>query len=506
MKNQEELVIELAKNKVQELSHWRNVRYDGGRLYYEVTRISDDLSHLATPFQIIYLDYILNAKFIIQDNLPSSAPDITEELKLWLKKKLLKVKLQTLDMENNTQEEKLLKNKIFISHSSKDQEIVKSFVYNILQLGFGISTDRIFCTSIEGQGVRSGEYIPDRLKLEIQQASLALLFISEHYKSSEICLNEVGAAWVSLEKTNVIPIMLPGVSFDRLGFLDVNRLGLKIASKSDLLQLIDDHKSQLNTNLSHAKIDSLIDDFLEKIKSVSTKKIIISNSVEKEESEWTKCYTNSLTPFHDVLREAIPQLGHGIHEITDSRVQNKIMILLSQSEFLEELWYKMADGDAYVEKIKKLSSGNWLFSGANCEIRISSMWISKEIEHQNDFILIRTEKLGPYKIQSDVGGEDYTVGILNDGTIVSNNEHSSGFAIINDDTIKLSDYDIELRNRDTEAHWIFFGSRFHKIGHNPDETIEFCKKLDSGEVEVNNIELSHFLRNLKNHPFVLAHR
>lgn len=506
MKSQEQLVIELAKNKVQELSHWKKVRYDGGRLYYEVTRIRDDLNRLSTPFQIIYLDFILNAKFVIQDNLPSSAPDITRELKLWIKKTLLEVKLQLAEIGNNAQEEKVMKNKIFISHSSKDQEIVKAFVEKILQLGLGISAERIFCTSIEGQGVRSGEYIPDRLKIEIQQTSLALLFISEEYKRSEICLNEVGAAWVSLEKENVIPVLLPGISFDKLGFLDFNRLGLKIDNKKDLLQLIDEHKNELNSHLSHAKIDRQIDQFLEKIKSVPTKEVEISMLVQKEESEWTECFPKNLTPFHDILREAIPHLDNEIHEIKDARTQIKVMTLLSQAKFLKELWYKMADGDAYVEKIKKLSSGNWLVSGANWEIRISSMWVSKAHEHQNDFILIRSEKLGPYKINSDVGGEDHTVGILNDGTIVSNNEHSSGYAIINEETIKLNDYGIELRNRDTEAHWIFFGSNYHKIGHNPDKTIDFCKKLDNGEVEVNNKNLSDFLRGLTNHPLVMNWR
>ena len=68
-----------------------------------------------------------------------------------------------------------MKNKIFISHSSKDINIVENFVELILILGLGIDRDRIFCSSMEGQGVLSGEYIPDRLKQEINSSSLNLL-------------------------------------------------------------------------------------------------------------------------------------------------------------------------------------------------------------------------------------------------------------------------------------------------------------------------------------------
>jgi hypothetical protein len=115
--------------------------------------------------------------------------------------------------------------KIFISHSSKDIDYVKSFVENILRLGLDIPSERIFCSSMEGHGVKSGQYIPDRLKEEINKSSLALLFISKHYKSSEICLNEVGAAWAMLEKETVIPMVLPNIDFSEIGFLDLSRLG-----------------------------------------------------------------------------------------------------------------------------------------------------------------------------------------------------------------------------------------------------------------------------------------
>src|SRR5688572_1826768 len=161
----------------------------------------------------------------------------------------------------------MTKNKIFISHSSKDIGYVKSFVENVLQLGLDIPSERIFCSSIEGQGVKAGQYIPDRLREEMNISSIALLFISKNYKSSEVCLNEVGAAWVSLNKENIIPLLLPDIDFNELGFLDIGRLGLKVYERSGILKLIQDCKEELNPSFNLEKLHDKIERFLIEIQS-----------------------------------------------------------------------------------------------------------------------------------------------------------------------------------------------------------------------------------------------
>lgn len=155
--------------------------------------------------------------------------------------------------------------KVFISHSSKDITIVEAFVENILQLALSIPSERIFCTSMEGHGVKSGEYIPDRLREEIKSASLAFLFISKNYKSSEVCLNEVGAAWVLLEKEKIIPVLLPDIECNELGFLDLGRLGIKVYEQSGLLRLIQDNKENLNPNFDLGKLHRQMEVFLRRI-------------------------------------------------------------------------------------------------------------------------------------------------------------------------------------------------------------------------------------------------
>lgn len=398
----------------------------------------------------------------------------------------------------------MINNKIFISHSSKDVEIVKSFVEKVLILGLDIPSTRIFCSSVEGQGVRSGEYIPDRLREEIKKSSIALLFISNNYKSSEVCLNELGAAWVMLEKENIIPFLLPNTNFSELGFLNIGRLGIKISERSGILKFIQDCKEILNPSFNLEKLHDKIETFTANINTLSTKSEKVKEPDEVD--EWTECFRNNLYALNAIIRKAIPALDQGIHKIDNVKLQNQILTDLSKAEFLRTFWFKQAKGDYYVEQLSKLPSGNWLMSCFNWEIKIKEMWVCMYSELQYEFILINSEKQEPYKINSDIGGESYYVGVLNDGTIVSENERLNGYAVIGGETIDLQEYQVEPRHRDDESHWIFLVSDFHKAGYNADETIEFCEKLDTGEIEVNSKNIMQFLRKLRNHPIVTRWR
>lgn len=397
--------------------------------------------------------------------------------------------------------------KIFISHSSKDIDYVKSFVENILLLGLDIPSDRIFCSSMEGQGVKSGQYIPDRLKEEINKSSLALLFVSKNYKSSEICLNEVGAAWATLKKESVIPMLLPNTEFSELGFLDLSRLGLKCYEREGILKLIQDCKDELNPSFNLEKLHKKIEDYLGEInKLIKQETTSLKSESEEEVDEWTDCFTNNLYPLNEIIRKAIPAHEDGIHKIEDIKTQNQILTDLSQAKFLRHFWYKQAGGDYYVEKLRKLPTGNWLISGFNWEVKINEMWVCMDSELQYEFILIKSAELEPYKIDSDIGGTSYNVGILKDGTIVSENERQNGYAIINGETINLHEHGVEPRVRDDESHWVFLVSDYHKAGYNADETIEFCERLDKGEIEVNEENIYQFLRTLRNNPVVIRYR
>ena len=107
--------------------------------------------------------------------------------------------------------------KIFVSHSSKDKEIVSEFCDRILRLGIGINANDIFCTSIEDMDIKNGEDIRNHIKRNILSADFSFLLISDNYKKSEICLNEMGAVWTN--DSNVRYYLLPNTGFDKIGWL-----------------------------------------------------------------------------------------------------------------------------------------------------------------------------------------------------------------------------------------------------------------------------------------------
>src|SRR4051812_38923018 len=84
----EKLIEDQVNCKVKELSSWKKVRWEGGRLYYETQKIMSEISGYETKIQILYLEKLYKKRFIIQDNWPHSAPDITSDLKNWIQKSI----------------------------------------------------------------------------------------------------------------------------------------------------------------------------------------------------------------------------------------------------------------------------------------------------------------------------------------------------------------------------------------------------------------------------------
>lgn len=115
------------------------------------------------------------------------------------------------------QDEKIKNPQVFISHASKDKNIVGAFSDFILKQGLGLEDKNIICTSFESTGVAPGENIPRYIIDKISHSAVFLSMVSNNYKASEVCMNEVGAA-LALDK-NPIQIVLPRVEFNQLGWL-----------------------------------------------------------------------------------------------------------------------------------------------------------------------------------------------------------------------------------------------------------------------------------------------
>lgn len=153
---------------------------------------------------------------------------------------------------------------IFLSHASFDSGILQLFKTHILKAGLGFKDNQIGYTSDEASGVPAGKSIPTYIKEGIGKSQVVLLMISDAYKNSEVCLNEMGAAW-ALDK-NPISVLLPNVNFDKLGWLTSLDKAIKIDDSGMLanLQEVICKKSKIQT----PRIPSwnqCVKNFLEKI-------------------------------------------------------------------------------------------------------------------------------------------------------------------------------------------------------------------------------------------------
>lgn len=128
--------------------------------------------------------------------------------------------------------------KIFISHSSEDQIIVNAFVEKILMLGCGFKTSDIFCT-LDHTAIRTGDDFRNEIIQNMRSCDFILCMISENYRKSEVCQNEMGAAW-ALEDKRVLPFKFPNIKFSEIGFLSVVKQAADITDKSKLDELYEE--------------------------------------------------------------------------------------------------------------------------------------------------------------------------------------------------------------------------------------------------------------------------
>jgi hypothetical protein len=156
---------------------------------------------------------------------------------------------------------------VFISHASKDKKLLKLFVDHILKKGLGLKDENIVFTSYEATGVVPGNNIPDYIKKNIKCANVVLAMISSNYKSSEVCMNEVGAAW-ALDKTP-IQIMLPNTNFDKLGWLTHLDKAARIDDRDSLDSLMEEICNKVGLPIPTAKHwNPCTRDFLEALKNL----------------------------------------------------------------------------------------------------------------------------------------------------------------------------------------------------------------------------------------------
>lgn len=131
-------------------------------------------------------------------------------------------------------------NSVFISHSSKDIEFVLKL--NDFLVGLGISKEKIFCSSIEGQGVKHGNRIEDSVKTYLSNSTIIIYVLSQNFLDSQACMQELGVGWISNESKKCFYFKLDDITMEDIkGFLNMS-YKFTLINENSLSEFIDDFR------------------------------------------------------------------------------------------------------------------------------------------------------------------------------------------------------------------------------------------------------------------------
>lgn len=173
-------------------------------------------------------------------------------------------------LENEILERKIKKMKIFISHSEKDKKIVKKFV-DLLE-DIGITEEQLFCSSVPGYWIPTGNDIYEYLEKQFNDNKLYVIFmLSDNYYTSPACLNEMGAAWI--KKSYYQSILLPDFEFqDVKGAINPRAVSFKLDDIESLPYRLNELKDRISENLtisiSNNKWERCRDTFIKSIEQL----------------------------------------------------------------------------------------------------------------------------------------------------------------------------------------------------------------------------------------------
>lgn len=158
--------------------------------------------------------------------------------------------------------------KLFISHSSSDFTIVKAFVDNILKFGCGFQNNEIFCT-IDSTAIPTGTDIESEILSNIECCDYFICLISENYKKSDVCQNELGMA--KAFKKIILPFKFPNISYENVGFLTKTKQVADITDKSKLDELYKELCNRYDIEQDWLSFNQNKEDFIKTINETLVK-------------------------------------------------------------------------------------------------------------------------------------------------------------------------------------------------------------------------------------------
>ncbi len=214
---------------------------------------------------------------------------------------------------------------IFISHASLDKPVIDD-LFDLLQTGCNLKMEEIFCTSVEGAGIKTGADFLKWIQDHLNKSQIVILFLTPNYTSSPFCLAEMGAAWAL--KRNVFPLLIPSMKRDPGSVLlgkqtaVVNETGL-----DELRDIVASYYSEAAKATARwsVKKEQFLKKFIVKVKELPTPQLVDRSEVdsEKEKTSAAMELNNELTRGKEILLEQIAELEKVKDAAAVEKIKNK---------------------------------------------------------------------------------------------------------------------------------------------------------------------------------------
>jgi len=217
---------------------------------------------------------------------------------------------------------------IFISHASKDKEIVDAFVDLILQGALSVPINQIFCVSTDGTKIKSGTDWRESIKENLLSAKVNFLIITPNYKESEVCMNEMGAAWVT--SAVVLPLIVEPINYKTVGVIQEPTQIEKLLDENSLDRIRDMVQDVMGIPSIQIKSDRWTvkkREFLSRVKRHITSNPFqipmdrdAFNTLQKENSELSKTVDNLIEE-----KTALESLVRDLEKAKDKEEVKKVI-------------------------------------------------------------------------------------------------------------------------------------------------------------------------------------
>lgn len=151
---------------------------------------------------------------------------------------------------------------IFLSHNSIDKQYGN--VLRKLMISIGIPNSSIVYTSHEKNKVPVGKNIYGYLVDRIERSNIVLFLLSEEYFKSVVCLNEMGASWVTRNESYMF--FVPGFDQSSKAFMDCcinqSEMGVVLNGDKSCRQGLREFVTELSIKM---KLDVSIDTLYDKV-------------------------------------------------------------------------------------------------------------------------------------------------------------------------------------------------------------------------------------------------